>query len=127
MHDKLARAGAGLHLDEGLVLVRREDAVLGVKLVDAHLVGAKLRHEGEAVVGGELDGVRVRTFLPPLVDARPLVLDDTARVLQRAITLDRKHADAAAGEVCDQHVPAGLVHDQMTRIGAVARLHVEEG
>ena len=54
------------------------------------------------------------------------MLDEAVASFERAVAVDRQHADAAAREVGDQHVAAGLVDDQMAGIRAVARLHVEE-
>src|ERR1700710_1482062 len=48
-------------------------------------------------------------------------------IAKRAICLDRQHANAATGKVGDQHEFAALIDDEMTGVGAMARLAVEVG
>ena len=65
----------------------RQPAASGVVAVDEQPVGAQVRGDREAVVGVQVDRVRVRRGLPLGVDARSLVLHDLAGTAKRPVGL----------------------------------------
>jgi len=114
MERKMARTGTRLD-GRRRRIVRHERAFGWIELVNQNLVEAEIGSGGETVRGVEIDRVRVRLFLARRIHARPGVLDERAGLGELAVAAHGQRGDAAAAVVGDEHVFAGLVHDQMAR------------
>jgi len=117
MEGEVPRPRAGLDRGERGI-VGCEGALGGVEPVDHQLVQTRVGDDGEAVVGRDVDGVRVRLALPLRVDARTGVLHKRRGLAEPAVAVNGAHRDAAARVVGDQHVRAGPVHGDEGRARA---------
>ena len=75
---EVPRPGAGLDLGERRI-VGGNRSVFRIELVDHNLVETEIGHEGEAVIGADVDRMGVRAFLTPGINARSFVLDEAGR------------------------------------------------
>ena len=106
-------------------IIRRERGLGRVEFVNKHLVEAEVAGEGKLLRGVHDDAMPVRAFLPRLVHARALVLDEGAGCAERAIGLDRQRLDAATAVVRHHHALARAVHVDVAGAGAAGRLLVQ--
>ncbi len=123
---EVARSGTGFDRGEGRRIDGGQRALVRVEPVDHDPVQAEVGHEGEAIGGIEVDAVGVRAFLAARVHARTLVLEEAASRAECPIGLQPDHRHAPAAVIRHQHVPTGLVHDQMAGASAPGALLVQE-
>ena len=120
----MARAASSLHRGERR-RVRRQPPRRIVQAVDHHLVDAEIAGEEVAERGIEVGAVRVRRFLPLLVDAAARVLHD-GRLAQPAVSRHRQHRDGAAAVVGDEQMTAGSIEGQMAGRSSHRRLSIDQ-
>src|SRR5262245_49098757 len=95
MEREVPRPGASIHGGERR-RVGLERASRGIKAIDQKLVQAKIGSDGEAVVGGKVDGMGVRARLAFGIDAGTCVLYNRGGFFEPALSVQGQNGHTAA-------------------------------
>ena len=97
-----------------------------VEAINHHLIESQIGCEGEVIIRRREDAVRVRRFLPFLVNARAFVLNECRGFAQAAVLIHGHGGHASAVIVGNQNVLAGMIHAHMAGPGPARRNLVQK-
>ena len=109
-----------------LRLVRREQALLDVELVDEDVVRAEVGDVGAAVLRMEVDAVGMRAGLAASVRTRANVLDRRARRGEGTVFLDRQGGGRTGTVVHDDEILARGVDGEVRRALALGGFGIQQ-
>src|SRR5215218_3988773 len=124
MQCQMPGSGAGCQLCEWLFR-RTKLSRHTIEPVDHHFVDAEIRGERVSLPAIEDDAMCVWSFLL-FLGARSFVLLYVDRHAKRAVSANRQHSHAAARVVRDQQRSCPAINTEMTRVGALSRLLIQQ-
>ena len=121
----MARTGSGSDGDERRA-VGHKRSLRSVEAINIYLISAQVRGKGKAIIGGSIDGKRVRPSLAFRVYAVSRVRQMGGGLAQAPVGKYGKDRDAANSVIGHQRVLAGVVHGKMGGAGVAGGNDIQQ-